>query len=211
MSKRIKYECFVKYSGKQDWDRPFLSVHDLSKSPQDFYAKKTLEFRRFNPSSLKAAYLQDGKINARDENLLQRNEAEITPESINQIDAFLDIEGISLGEWRVFQSLIIPECPREKKDEIWIAYAGKHTLEIYNPLGPRKINEILLRKAIPVGEVISIKMRQFTGIRQKLIEEMPDLLKKVKKHRAPEEINAVLQVRLDVMDNYVNLITGYYS
>ncbi|MEK6934036.1 MAG: hypothetical protein AABW75_04115 [Nanoarchaeota archaeon] len=211
MNEQIKYECFVKYSGKQDWDRPFLSVQNLSIRPPDVYASKTLEFRRFRPSGLYVAYLQEGKINPKEEKLIRGREVSILPENIEQVDAFLDIEGIDLREWRVFQSIIIPDFPRKKKDEIWIAYAGINKIEIYNPLGPRKINEIGMHKAIPVGEIISIKMRQFTGIRQKLIDETPDLLKKVKRHRAPEEINAVLQVRLDVTDNYANLITGHYS
>ncbi len=211
MAKEIKYECFVKYSGKQDWDRPFLSMHDLSRKQSDIYASKTLEFRRFNPSSLKIAYLQDGKINIKDENLLRRDEAIVLPESIDQIDAFLDIEGISIGDWRVFQSLIIPEYPRKKRDEIWIAYAGRDTIEIYNPLGPRKINEIELRKAIPVGEIIPIKMASNTGIRQKLLEKMPNLLEKIKRQSPPEELNAALHVRLDIDGNYVNLINGNYS
>ena len=211
MNEQIKYECFVKYSGRQDWDRPFLSVHDLSKSPPDFYATKTLEFRRFRPSGLYVAYLQEGKINPKEEKLIRGREVSILPENIEQVDAFLDIEGIDLREWRVFQSIIIPDFPRKKKDEIWIAYAGINKIEIYNPLGPKKINEIELRKAIPVGEIIPIKMVSNTGIRQKLLEKMPNLLKKIKRQAPPEELNAALHVRLDVTDNYANLITGHYS
>ena len=168
MNEQIKYECFVKYSGKQDWDRPFLSVQNLSIRPPDVYASKTLEFRRFRPSGLYVAYLQEGKINPKEEKLIRGREVSILPENIEQVDAFLDIEGIDLREWRVFQSIIIPDFPRKKKDEIWIAYAGINKIEIYNPLGPKKINEIGMHKAIPVGEIISIKMRQFTGIPIKL-------------------------------------------
>lgn len=211
MGNGIRYECYVRYSGKDGWNRPFLSVHDISKSPLEYFPTTTLEFKRFKPSRLKAALLQQGKINPRDSSFFDQNNITRPLEKIDRIDAFLDIEGIDLGGWRVFQSLIIPDLPRKNNNDIWIAYAGRDNVEIFNPIGPKKINDVELGKVIPIGDVVTIKMTHSTGIRQKLIDEMPNLMHRIKNYKPSDNINAVLHVRLDIGENYANLIVGNYS
>ncbi|MBI2632506.1 hypothetical protein HYW75_05870 [Candidatus Pacearchaeota archaeon] len=207
----IKYECYVRYSGRQDWDRPFLSVHDLTKEPSDAFRTKTLDFKRFNPLILRSAGMQDGRINLRDKNLIIPREREQSTDEVKHIDAFLDIEDANLGGWRVFQSLIIPNFPKRNFNEILVAYTERDVLEIYNTLGQRKVGEVEFKDVIPVGEVIPVKMQQNTGIRKILLDNMPDLLKRFNRKRPVEEVNAVFHVRDDIERNYVNLLIGHYS
>ena len=206
----IKYECFVRYTGRQDWNRPFLSIHDLSREPTDLYARKILEFNRFKPSAVKITLLtEEGKINPKNEALFEPS-IPLPLDRIDRIDAFLDIEEISLGQWRVLQGLYIPEM-EGKSSNILVAYADNYEVELRNLLGSNLIGKVSLNEVIPVGSLIPIHMTKATGLRQKLTEEVPLLLRRVNNAKRVEEVNALIHVSSDIDRKYSVVITGNYS